>query len=73
MINYLHIQKYFFFKAATDTMYFIYSNNTQTILDMGLGTCQDKGFYAQNCTRLPAISNERPQYSKSHTVLLKTK
>lgn len=31
---------FFFFKAATDTMYFIFSNNTQTIIAMGLGTCQ---------------------------------
>lgn len=32
----------FFLKAATDTMYFIFSNNTQTILAIGLGTCQEK-------------------------------
>lgn len=39
-------------------MYFIFSNNTQTILAIGLGTCQEKkkkDFYAENCIRLPAI------------------
>lgn len=43
-------------------MYFIFSNNTQRILAMGLGTCQEKkkkkkDLYAENCVRLPAISN----------------
>lgn len=36
-----------FFKAATDTMYFTFSNNTQTILAMGLGTCQGKNISMQ--------------------------
>lgn len=56
----------FFLKAATDTMYFIFSNNTQTILAVGLGTCQEgknkKDFYAENCIRLPAISKRRLQW-----------
>lgn len=44
-------------------MYFIFSNNTQTILAMGLGTCQgkkknEKDFYAENCIRLPTISKQ---------------
>lgn len=49
-------------------MYFIFSNNTQTILAMGLGTCQEtnkqtkKDFYAENCIRLPAISKQRLQW-----------
>lgn len=42
-------------------MYFIFSNNTQTIIAMGLGTCQGaegggEDFFAENCIRLPAIS-----------------
>lgn len=55
-------------------MYFIFSNNTQTILAMGLGTCQKKNkqerFYAENGIRLPAISTSAPVIEEPHTVLL---
>lgn len=46
-------------------MYFMFSTNTQRILAMGLGTCQEKKkkkqkkkrFVRRKCVRLPAISN----------------
>lgn len=64
---------FFFFKAATDTMYFIFSNNTQTIIAMGLGTCQGGGKRLL-CRKLyQAASNWKttaPVTEEPNTVLL---
>lgn len=60
-------------------MYFIFSNNTQTIIAMGLGTCQgEKDYFAENCIRLPAIEkwwlhDRRAQHSVAWETTRKSK
>lgn len=55
-------------------MYFIFSNNTQTILAMGLGTCQEKkkkrflrGKLYQAASNFKTMA---PVIKEPHTVLL---
>lgn len=68
-----------FFKAATDTMYFIFSNNTQTILARGLGTCQEGNkknkisFLRRKLYQAASIfKTMAPVIEEPHTVLLET-
>lgn len=56
-------------------MYFMFSNNTQRILAMGLGTCQEnkkkrKDFVRRKCCQTASNFKLQLQRAQSHTVLL---
>lgn len=58
-------------------MYFMFSNNTQRILAMGLGTCQEKKkrekiLYAENVSDCQRFQTPAPASTEPHSVARET-